>query len=76
MCAVLQVKYNERFTEELHLPVEKIAFGTGKPQPFTAEGPAAAWLPVARPVLQQDAHAAASQETFQVSMLAVNVLFR
>lgn len=52
----LQVRYNERFTEELHLPVEKLDFGQVKPQLQADDGSIShAWPPVARPVLQQDA---------------------
>ena len=52
---ILQVRYNERFVEELHLPVEKLDFGEAKPQtPQQGEAGVKAWLPVARPVLQQD----------------------
>ena len=41
--------------EELHLPVEKLDFGEAKPQtPQQDEAGSQAWLPVARPVLQQD----------------------
>lgn len=64
----VQVKYNERFVEELHLPVERIAFGSAQPQPFAADTVAAtSYPPVARPVLQQEAQAAATQDTFQVT---------
>lgn len=74
--ACLQVKYNERFVEELHLPVEKIAFGSAKPQPFAAETIAASsWPPVARPVLQQEPQATASQDTFQVMIPTVSRCF-
>ena len=74
--ACLQVKYNERFVEELHLPVEKIASGSAKPQPFAAETIAASsWPPVARPVLQQEPQATATQDTFQVSNTDSQSLF-
>ena len=64
---VMQVKYNERFYEELHLPVEKLSFSKTKPQPFAAEQAAVHSCPsVARPVLQQEGHTPASQDTFQV----------
>lgn len=32
VCEGTQVKYSEQFSEELHLPVEKLDFGETKPQ--------------------------------------------
>lgn len=49
---MLQIRYNERFVEELHLPVEKLDFGQDKPPIQTID----ACPPVARPILQQDLH--------------------
>ena len=52
----MQVQYNERFVEELHLPVEKLDFGQGKPVVPAADAVMShAGPPVARPLLQQDA---------------------
>ncbi len=49
------MRYNERFVEELHLPVEELDFGQAKPQMNVSDSSAGhAWPPVARPVLQQD----------------------
>lgn len=54
---LLQVRYSERFVEELHLPVEKLDFGQAKPQLLVADPTTSpAWPPVARPVLQQDSN--------------------
>lgn len=48
-----KVRYNERLVEELHLPVEKLDFGQAKPEVADAAA-GQGWLPVARPVLQQE----------------------
>lgn len=54
---MLQVRYNDRFVEELHLPVEKLDFGLAKPQLEAADtNTSQAWPPVARPLLQQELH--------------------
>lgn len=54
---MLQVRYSDRFVEELHLPVEKLDFGQAKPPLQAAEaGTSQAWPPVARPLLQLDPH--------------------
>lgn len=52
-----KVRYNDRFVEELHLPVEKLDFGLAKPQLEAADtNTSQAWPPVARPLLQQELH--------------------